>query len=254
MGNQPVRPEPNMTLGADWQDEDFVPEPEPPLLCDVAAHIREQLRAGTSYLDLIEDLRLFTMARLHQAAPATVEAELTSWGLDPRYAADLVTSTIAMSGNDGRARQAKQMAAGEDADRPANPGLVSMVQPSPWQDDEVVPHLCPGCNRVLYPVARLRPLPALSLPGRILLFGGYVLSGVLYLAGFFVIGSMFRIPTVLLALFWCPIALIPALVISVIVKHLPRVLRIRCRGCGYSRATTIWSRRYARPPKDHELT
>ena len=229
---------------SDLRDEDFQPDfepPEEPTLSALEETLRTRLAAGESYLLLIDELRLFIMARFYQMPPESIVRELVGWGLEFAYARELVNSAIATDRHDPKARLARRMAEAADGDRPADPALVAMTaqvpQASPDLDatESPVPEICPMCNRVLYPVASFRPAPSLSWSARLVLLGGCVASAVLYFFILVVIKSEVVISMWLLALVCCPIALVPALAIGMWAYNFPRVVRVRCTGCGWAR-------------------
>jgi hypothetical protein len=56
------------------------------------------------------------------------------------------------------------------------------------------PEICPTCDRVLYPIPRLRPAPSLGWPARLLLLFGFMLAAATYWVGLAVIRSVIWIP------------------------------------------------------------
>jgi hypothetical protein len=228
---------------SDLRDEDFQPDfeaPEEPSLSVLEESLRTRLLAGESYLLLIEELRLFIMARFYQMPPESIVKELVSWGLEFAYVRELVNSALATDRDHPKAKLARRMAEAADKNLPADPAFVAMTaqapqtSPDPDGSDSPVPEICPMCNRVLYPVARFRPAPSLSWRARFVLLSSCVASAVLYFVMLVVIKSEVAISMWLLALICCPIAIVPALVIGMWAYKFQRVVRVRCTGCGWS--------------------
>jgi hypothetical protein len=232
-----------------WRDEDFCPPAPPadPVLAVLADRIRTHLRAGGPYLEMVEEVRLFIMARFYQVSPDSITDELAQWGMEPGYAAELVVSALATSRYDKRAEMARRMAAADDAGRPVDPALAAMGQPAPPgpvadSADTGYPDRCPGCDRVLFPVARLRPAPSLGWPARLLLLAGCVLTAATYWAGLVGVRMVVGVPVWTLSLLWFPVALLPALGCGILAYRFPRVARLGCRGCGW-RSQVVLRRR-----------
>jgi len=222
-----------------WQDEDFCP-PEAvadPTLVDLADRIRTELREGGSCLAMIDEVRLYIMARFYQVPPSVITDELVDWGVESSYAARLVVSALATDRYDKRAELAMRMAAADDASRPADSTLAAMVQPTaPGARPSTLgyPDTCPVCDQVLYPLARLRPSPSMTILARLLLMAGIVVGLVTYLGGLLAIRSIFWLPMWLIVSLWFPIGLYPALWLGNMASRLPKVIRLDCRGCGWS--------------------
>lgn len=241
---------------SDRHDDDFHPpatSAPDPSLADLTARIRTRLETGESCLPMIEDVRLFVMARFYQVPPDVIARELAAWGLEPDYAAGLVASALATDRYDPRAEQARRMAAADDAGRPPDPALAAMCRPDPPRRGEAgsgLPDTCPTCDRVLYPIARLRPGPTLGWPARSLVLAGCAASAVFYFWGLADIRGVIRVPTWGLALVWFPVAILHAVGVGALAYRLPRVVTPRCRSCGWrgrfrlgrpSRAGVPWS-------------
>src|SRR5262249_20284566 len=96
-----------------------------------------------------------------------------------------------------------------------------------------VPENCPVCDRVLYPVARLRPAPSLTRAARLLLWTGALLSAVAYWGGRAAIRAVMWVPMWVLSVLWLPFALVPALAVGAVAWGFPRVARVSCQGCGW---------------------
>jgi hypothetical protein len=228
---------------ADFRSDDFPSNfepPEEPTLAALEETLRTRLTAGESYLLLIDELRLFIMARFHQMPQEAIVKELVGWGLEFAYARELVHSAVATSRDHPKAKLARRMAAAADKDRTAEPAFVAMTAQAlqsssePSSTDAPIPEICPTCNRVLYPVARLRPVPSLPWRARLILLAGCVVSALLYFVVLVVIKSEVVISMWLLALICCPIALVPALALGMWAYKFPRVVRARCMGCGWA--------------------
>jgi hypothetical protein len=234
----------------EWHDDDFCP-PAPasdPSLAQLADRIRTQLQAGRSCFPMIEEVRLFVMARFYQVPPDSIVRELVGWGMEPSYAAELVASALATDRYDKRAEQARRIAAADDVGRPVDPSLAAMCQPAPSGARGVVgapglPDTCPECDRVLYPHARLLPTPSLGLRALLLLLAGAVLSAGTYWVGLAAIRSVIWIPMWALSLLWLPVALLPGLACGTLAYSFPRVARVRCRLCGWQSKIVLGRRR-----------
>lgn len=234
---------PDSNIG--WQDDDFTRRPEPvalPKLASVAKRIRTHLGRGRSGFEIVDELRLFIMARLHQAPAEEIRDELVGWGLERDYADGLVESAFSASPNSKTAELARRMADADNASRPLNPQLAALDQPAESGSGAAAialcPDRCPECDRVLYPVQRLRPTPALGWPARLLLIFGIILSGVTFLGGMAAARSVAlargaRVSMAGTSIVWFPIAVLPALACAYLAYRLPRVARFGCRGCGW---------------------
>jgi hypothetical protein len=107
-----------------------------------------------------------------------------------------------------------------------------------YSDDDT----CPGCGKILYPTHSLRPRPSLDSPARALLALTFLISGAIYVVG--IIGIVFFLPltvqeTVLVAAFWFGVPAAIAFVIGRIAYQYPKVLRHRCRLCGWASCVPI---------------
>lgn len=96
-----------------------------------------------------------------------------------------------------------------------------------------IPDRCPGCGRDLYPLARLRPTPSFSAYAWLLVGAGSVVTVLVYWGGIILVRSLVWIPMWLLAFLWFPLALIPALGFGLLAHRFPKMLRMRCRRCGW---------------------
>jgi RNase P subunit RPR2 len=102
-----------------------------------------------------------------------------------------------------------------------------------------IPVTCPRCRKPLYPISTLRPKPRISLAGAVLVICGGAVAGAVFIGGTVfayvrlrdtempelarLIGIALLVPAVLagMPLVWLG-------------HRLPRVLRLRCRPCGWS--------------------
>lgn len=103
------------------------------------------------------------------------------------------------------------------------------------------PDLCPSCGKVLYPVVKLRPVPALSRAAWFFLLVGLCSSAALYLLGIFTIAIWFRgmlFHGMPLIIGWFVVALIPGILIGIFAYSLPRTCTLNCRWCGWSSIIT----------------
>lgn len=229
------------------RDEDFhAPAPvADPLLSDLAERIRTHLQADGSALELIDDIRLFILARFYQIAPVSIADELVSWGMDAEYADELVQSVLKTSRYHPRAELARRIAEADSTGPVVDSALAAITRPRPsdhtfpGNGTVVIPQICPTCNRAFHTVEHLRPMPALGWPARLLLLGGSVLSALLFLIALVVLRAEFQIPPFRIAIVCFPIALLPALGIGLLAYQLPRVVRLNCRGCGWQAKITI---------------
>ncbi len=223
-------PEPGFGL----RDEDFqAPAPAAdPSLAALAERLRAHLGADGSALELIDEIRLFIMARFYQTAPESIADELAGMGMDAAYAAELVSSALRTSRYDPRAALARRMA---DADGlRADAALAALTVPGGAAVSSPLPEACPACHRPMHPVAHLRPAPALGWPARALVLAGSLVSALVFLLGLALLRSELPVATARLAIVWFPIALLPALGCGMLAYRLPRVVRLACRGCGWT--------------------
>jgi hypothetical protein len=174
------------------------------------------------------------MARFYQAPPESIADELAGMGMDADYAAELVSSALKTSRYDKRAELARRMAEADGAGPQADPTLAAITRPERNADDAPLPEACPSCGRALYPVARLRPAPALGWPARMLVLTGSLVSALVFLFGLIALRAEFPVAMARLALVWFPIAILPALGCGLIALRFPLVVRLACRGCGWN--------------------
>lgn len=140
----------------------------------------------------------------------------------------LITALPSWSFEDGGAPPEQRVTRGSDA-----PRVEGASHPEPGVTPANRQENCPECGRTLYPVARLRPQPQLAPRARLLFAVGLVFSAAIYWAALVGIRSVLPIPMWLLSLVSFPIALLPALWFGARAWDLPRVTRLKCRGCGW---------------------
>jgi hypothetical protein len=81
------------TPADEWSDRDFIPPPDR-TFDQLVASLHERLSGGVLDGAMIEDLRLYIVARMLQGlTQPEVENELIGWGLPSDYVIDLVCST-----------------------------------------------------------------------------------------------------------------------------------------------------------------
>jgi hypothetical protein len=81
------------TPADEWSDRDFVPPPDRTFE-QLVASLHERMNGGVLDGAMIEDLRLYIVARMLQGlTQPEVENELIGWGLPSDYVIDLVCST-----------------------------------------------------------------------------------------------------------------------------------------------------------------
>lgn len=217
------------------RDEDFQAPAPPadPSLGELGDRLRAHFEADGSALELLDDIRLFIMARFYQTPPESIADELAGMGMDADYASELVASALRTSRHDPRAALARRMAEADTAGPRVDPALAAMTRPATAADTPTMPEACPSCDRPLHPVAHLRPVPALGWPARSLVLAGSFLSAVVFLLGLVLLRAEFPIAMARLAVVWFPIALLPALGCGVVAYRFPRIVRLACRGCGW---------------------
>lgn len=220
------------------RDEDFQAPPPAadPSLIELGDRLRAHFEADGSALELLDDIRLFIMARFYQTPPESIADELAGMGMDADYAAELVSSALRTSRHDPRAALARRMAEADTAGPRIDPELAALTRRDrygPDADEASPPEACPACARPLHPVAHLRPVPTLGWPAWSLVLAGSILSAVVFLLGLVLLRAEFPIAMTRLAIVWFPIALLPALGCGALAYRFPRVLRLACRSCGW---------------------
>ncbi len=104
-----------------------------------------------------------------------------------------------------------------------------------------IPVDCPRCRKPLYPISTLRPRPRATLPGRLLvLAGGTVATAVLIGGGVYVHEVVARTDYYALSRLAGLTMVAPAVLAGVPFAwaghRLGRVVRLRCRSCGWHEA------------------
>ena len=211
-----------------WQDEDFLP-PEPAddrTMAQLAYLIRRELQNEGTCFPIIEEVRLYIMARFYQVSPGSIAEELAGWGMERAYAGELVKSALATDRYSKKAEKARRppgrrcRSPNRSGDRghDATAGLRSRRGRGSDRHWET----CPVCDRVLYPSDRLRPPPSLSWPARLLLLAGCFLSAMVYWVGLVLIRRVVWIPMWMLSLLWFPVALLPAIAFGIWAFRFPK--------------------------------
>lgn len=107
---------------------------------------------------------------------------------------------------------------------------------------------CPRCRKALYPISTLRPRPKDTLFAKMCYLLAGLLSASLFMGSYVVVKLWLHlhIPTKALGIIMILPALIPGILISLPVSRLPKVLRLRCKACGWGESFSI-PRQAARP-------
>src|SRR5262245_19778732 len=110
---------------------------------------------------------------------------------------------------------------------------------------------CPACERPLYPAVGLRPRPSLSQSARVILAIGFLTSAVIYIVGLAYLVAYYPGTTrekVIFGSLWFVVAAVPAYLIARRAYRIPKVLRHRCRICGWSTQVVFSDTRTTPPP------
>lgn len=106
------------------------------------------------------------------------------------------------------------------------------------------PDNCPECQCELYPSHRTRPLPTRTTAGRLVLAGGFLLSGCVFLSATGLLLMALPLPVVVAALVACVPSLSVGYAGAVVSERLGRVLKVGCRKCGWAHTFPSGHRAY----------